>query len=93
MGVTALFIAAKYEEIYPPELKDFVYITDNAYSKNEVIQMEFYILSLLSFNLSIPTCNRFLERYLLLIGADNYQPVLYLSKFLIELSMMDIRML
>lgn len=37
VGVTALFIASKYEEIYPPELKDFVYITDNAYSKTEVI--------------------------------------------------------
>lgn len=33
VGVTALFIASKYEEIYPPELKDFVYITDGAYSK------------------------------------------------------------
>jgi len=33
VGVTALFLAAKYEEIYPPELKDFVYITDNAYQK------------------------------------------------------------
>lgn len=33
VGVTALFIAAKYEEIYPPEIKDFVFITDNAYSK------------------------------------------------------------
>lgn len=33
VGVTALLIASKYEEIYPPELKDFVYITDRAYSK------------------------------------------------------------
>lgn len=33
VGVTALFIASKYEEIYPPELKDFVYITDRAYTK------------------------------------------------------------
>lgn len=33
VGVTALLIASKYEEIYPPEMKDFVYITDRAYSK------------------------------------------------------------
>lgn len=33
VGVSALFIACKYEEIYPPDLKDFVYITDNAYTK------------------------------------------------------------
>lgn len=36
VGVTALFIATKYEEIYPPELRDLVYICDRAYSKNEV---------------------------------------------------------
>ena len=37
LGVTALFIASKYEEIYPPELKDFIYITDRAYSKEELL--------------------------------------------------------
>lgn len=29
LGVTALFIAAKYEEIYPPTVKDFIYIAQN----------------------------------------------------------------
>lgn len=33
VGVTALLIASKYEEIYPPEMKDFVFITDGAYTK------------------------------------------------------------
>lgn len=36
VGVTALLIASKYEEIYPPELRDLVYICDRAYSRNEV---------------------------------------------------------
>jgi hypothetical protein len=36
VGVTALLIASKYEEIYPPELRDLVYICDRAYSKLEV---------------------------------------------------------
>jgi len=44
VGVGALFIACKYEEIYPPDLKDFVYITDNAYSKSDVLEMEGLIL-------------------------------------------------
>ena len=47
VGVTALFIAAKYEEIYPPQIKDFVFITDRAYSKEDVLEMEFTILSTL----------------------------------------------
>ena len=33
VGVTALMLACKYEEIYPPDVKDFVFITDGAYTK------------------------------------------------------------
>ena len=35
VGVTALMIAAKYEEIYPPTVNDFVYITDNTYNQEQ----------------------------------------------------------
>ena len=40
VGVTAMLIACKYEEIYPPIVKDFVYITDNAYTKEEILEQE-----------------------------------------------------
>src|SRR3569833_1886307 len=40
IGVTAMLIACKYEEIYPPIVKDFVYLTDNAYTKEEILLME-----------------------------------------------------
>jgi Cyclin, N-terminal domain len=36
VGVTCLLIASKYEEIYPPELRDLVYICDRAYTRNDV---------------------------------------------------------
>lgn len=70
VGVTSLLIASKYEEIYPPELKDFVFITDKAYTKDDVLQMEFSILNTLSFELTFPTSNRFLERFMKLLGDD-----------------------
>ena len=35
-----MLIASKYEEIYPPIVSDFVYITDNAYSKDEILKIE-----------------------------------------------------
>ena len=44
-----MLIASKYEEIYPPIVTDFVYITDNAYSKKEILEMEESILSNLEF--------------------------------------------
>ena len=36
LGVTSMLIASKYEEIYPPELRDLVYICDKAYTENDV---------------------------------------------------------
>jgi cyclin B len=91
VGVTALLIASKYEEIYPPELKDFVYITDKAYSKQDVLQMEFSILNTLSFDITFPTAFRFLERYLKHINEE--QTVMMYASFLVELALVDIRML
>lgn len=37
LGVTALLIATKYEEIYPPELKDLLQVSENKFSKREVL--------------------------------------------------------
>merc|ERR1711968_386932 len=38
VGVAALLVSSKYEEIYPPELRDLVYITDRAYNKQEILE-------------------------------------------------------
>ena len=32
IGVTAMMMACKYEEIYSPEMDDFVYMCDSAYN-------------------------------------------------------------
>jgi cyclin B len=42
-----MLIACKYEEIYPPIVKDFVYITDNAYTKEEILECEMHMLQTL----------------------------------------------
>ena len=52
VGVTSLLIASKYEEIYPPELRDLVYICDRAYTRSEVSQssvLKSYSLSVLYY--------------------------------------------
>lgn len=55
-----MFIACKYEEIYAPELKDFVYVTDNAYDKSQLLAMEADILQHLQFSFnSTPSLNFF----------------------------------
>jgi cyclin A len=36
VGTAALFSCAKFEEIQPPDVNDFVTITDNTYTKEQV---------------------------------------------------------
>lgn len=57
-----MFIASKYEEMYAPEIGDFVYIADNTYSKQDIFRMERLILRKLDFNLSKPLPLHFLRR-------------------------------
>jgi hypothetical protein len=63
LGVTALLISTKYEEIYPPELKDLLSISENKFKKEEVLKMENHIIATLSFNFGPPSALRFLERF------------------------------
>ncbi len=71
VGVTALLIACKYEEIYPPEVRDCVYITDSAYQREEVLNMEQDIVHKLGFRITVPTAYSFLQRYLKLLKAPS----------------------
>ncbi|KUF76559.1 Cyclin B [Phytophthora nicotianae] len=64
IGVSAMFIAAKYEEIYPPEAEDFVKITDNAYTREEVFQMEAKMLATIGYRVTFPTAYQFMKRFI-----------------------------
>jgi cyclin B len=82
VGVSALLLSAKYEEIYPPELRDLVYITDRAYTKHEIVETESEIVKLLDFNLTVPTIHSFLCRFLKAAHAD--RTMVQLSCYLAE---------
>jgi cyclin B len=60
LGVAALLISTKYEEIYPPELKDLLSVSENKFTKEEVLKLEFEILSTLEFNFFVPSLLRFI---------------------------------
>merc|ERR1719369_1188225 len=63
VGTAAMFIAAKFEEIYPPDATEFVYITDDTYTKRQVLRMEHLILKVLAFDLTPPTIFYFVNRF------------------------------
>jgi len=88
LGVTAMVIAAKYQEIYPPTIEDFVYMTDDACSKNQVITMEQLVLSELDFSINFPTPNYFLEVFARAIGVPDQPHVVSGSAFLVDLAIL-----
>jgi len=85
VGVAAMLIAAKYEEIYAPEVKDFVYITDRAYTEKEILKMEVKILSTLKFDLGRPLPLHFLRRASKAGGVEAVTHTL--AKYIMELSL------
>ncbi|NP_001081268.1 G2/mitotic-specific cyclin-B2 [Xenopus laevis] len=90
VGVTSLLIASKYEEMYTPEVADFVYITDNAYTASQIREMEMIILRLLNFDLGRPLPLHFLRRASKSCSADAEQHTL--AKYLMELTLIDYEM-
>lgn len=70
IGIACMQIASKYEEIYPPNSNEFIYITDYAYTQGQLYEMEFNILFALDFEIGFTTSYRFLERYKKVMGLD-----------------------
>jgi G2/mitotic-specific cyclin-B, other len=63
VGVTAMLVASKYEEIWAPEVNDFVYISDKAYSREDILGMEKTMLATLQYDLTVPTAFLFTARF------------------------------
>lgn len=87
VGITCLWIASKYEEIYPPRMKAFVDITANTYTSAQLKRMEEKIISSLSFNLTRVTPLALLNTLQLeQFGNESKQKVLSAAKYILELS-------
>ncbi|GCC28357.1 G2/mitotic-specific cyclin-B1-like [Chiloscyllium punctatum] len=90
VGITAMFVASKYEETYPPEIEDFVIIADDAYSSAQIRQMERWILKKLDFSLGKPLPLHFLRRASKVADVSTEHHIL--AKYLMELTMGDYEM-
>jgi hypothetical protein len=90
VGVTAMLIACKYEEIYAPEIRDFVYITDKAYTKEEILSMENDILLQLEYNITVPSSFRYLELFNVYLKLDD--SAFMFCRYLLELFLVDYKM-
>ena len=87
VGVTAMFIAAKYEEVYAPSINQYVYMTDGGYTNEEIMKAERVILGTLNFDLQYPNPLNFLRR---VSKADFYDlNTRTMSKYLMEITLLD----
>ncbi|XP_072956235.1 cyclin-A3-1-like isoform X1 [Typha angustifolia] len=92
LGVSSMLIASKYEEISPPHVEDFCYITDNTYTKQEVVKMESDLLNFLKFEMGNPTIKTFLRRFTTAAQEGHkFANMLleFLGSYLAELSLLD----
>ena len=69
------------------QVRDFVYISDRAYTREQILQMEKIMLNTLRFNLTVPTAHQFLARYLKLAGSTRDTELARCATYLIELAL------
>ncbi|XVF04887.1 hypothetical protein REPUB_Repub05bG0123800 [Reevesia pubescens] len=88
VGISAMLLACKYEEIWAPEVNDFVFISDNAYAREQVLVMEKAILDKLGWYLTVPTPYVFLVRFIKasIPSDDKIEDLVF---FLAELGLMQ----
>jgi hypothetical protein len=89
IGVVSLLIACKYEEIFSPELRDFEYITDKAFTKEEFTQLEMDMLKLFDFEITVPSSFRFFEIMSTILKFSQIE--FCFGRYLLEMFLIDYR--
>ncbi|KAM3357943.1 hypothetical protein P3S68_020874 [Capsicum galapagoense] len=91
IGITTLLLACKYEKVFVPVVEDLILISDRAYARKEVLEMEKLMVNALQFNMTIPITYVFIWWFLKASQTD--KKVELVSFFLIELCLVEYEML
>ena len=89
IGVTSILISTKYEEIYPPEMHDLLSVSENKFTKSNVLEMEFKILKALDFDFTQPSIYRFLERFRKISPVNNDDQTFFFAQYISEICLLD----
>ena len=87
IGIVSTLIASKYEEIYPPGIKDFSLITNRICNKKQILDTEKLILHELNFNLTIPSSYNFMKMFFTKLNANKRME--YLAQYFLELCLVN----
>ncbi|AET03638.1 G2/mitotic-specific cyclin-2 [Medicago truncatula] len=91
VGLVAMLLACKYEEVSVPVVSDLIHIADRAYTRKDILEMEKSMLNTLQYNMSLPTAYVFMRRFLKAAQADKKLELV--AFFLVELSLVEYEML
>ncbi|VBB27399.1 unnamed protein product [Acanthocheilonema viteae] len=87
LGAVALLLASKFEEIYPPEMKEFARITAYTFHEKEIIRMERIVFARVAYQLLAPTSWWFASR---LVRMAHVPRIIYcMMRYLLELALLD----
>ncbi|VAH35221.1 unnamed protein product [Triticum turgidum subsp. durum] len=87
----AILIDWLIEEVSVPVVEDLVLISDRAYTKGQILEMEKSVLNTLEYNMSVPTPYVFMRRFLK--AADSDKQLQLVSFFMLELCLVEYQML
>jgi hypothetical protein len=91
LGITSLWIAAKFEEIYQvPKISNLIFICDSTYSRNDILEMEGNVLLTLDFDLLETHSYYYLQMFVRATDLDDKD--YFLARYLIEICLLDFRM-
>jgi hypothetical protein len=85
LGISSMLLASKYEEIYAPETRDFVYISDNAYSKDDIFKMEILICTTLEYVFHIKSPIFFISDWSKILNASREEMIFSVYSFELHL--------
>ncbi|VDP89031.1 unnamed protein product [Echinostoma caproni] len=93
VGITALFVAAKFVERFAPTTTTLCYLTENSYKPKQVLEFELHLLQTLDFDVAIPLPHHFLTRAMLACDDLTYSErakVELICCYLFELSLTEV---
>lgn len=89
VGCAAMLLGSKYEEIYAPEVRDFVYISDQAYTHEQILAMETIMLNALGFDLTVPSALKFADRFIKVVDRESDEAFRMTVYYLLEITLQD----
>jgi len=89
LGIASLLISSKFNEIYIRKIEDYLFITNNSYSLDDIKHMEEEIAKTLNFNFLVPSCLSFYEIITKKFGISDDINKYNFGQFLMQTFLMD----